>query len=43
MHFDIQNSSFLLIVNRFCWERPAIHGVNNHGGEVHERVLLGFI
>ena len=43
MHFDIQNSSFLLVVNRFCWERPAIHGVNNQsGGEVHERVLCGF-
>ena len=42
MHFDTVNSCFLLVVNRFCWERPALEGVNSSGGDtVRERALCG--
>ena len=42
MHFDAQNSCFLIVANRFCWERPALADVNaSSGGAVHERALCG--
>ena len=42
MHFDDANSCFLLVVNRFCWERPALEGVNaSSGNAVRERALSG--
>jgi len=42
LHFDQQNACFLMVVNRFCWERPALAGVKNSaGGVVHERALCG--
>jgi len=42
MHFDKQNACFLLVANRFCWERPALANIaDSRGGAVHERVLCG--
>lgn len=42
MYFDAQNSCFLIVANRFCWERPALADVNDSGGgAVRERVLCG--
>ena len=42
MYFDAQNSCFLIVANRFCWERPALADVNaSSGGAVHERALCG--
>ena len=28
MYFDVQNDCFLIVVDRFCWERPALANVN---------------
>ena len=42
MHFDAQNACFLIVANRFCWERPALAEVNaSSGGAVRERALCG--
>ena len=42
MHYDAQHDCFVIIANRFCWERPALANVNDSsGGEVHERALCG--
>ena len=42
MYFDTQNACFLIVANRFCWERPALADVNaSCGGAVHERALCG--
>ena len=42
MHYDAQNSCFLIVADRFCWERPAVAGMNDSkGGAVHERALCG--
>ena len=42
MYFDAQNACFLIVANRFCWERPALADVNaSRGGAVHERALCG--
>ena len=42
MHYDAQHDCFMIVANRFCWERPALADVNDStGGEVRERVLCG--
>ena len=42
MYFDAQNSCFLIVANRFCWERPALADViGTSGGAVRERALCG--
>ena len=42
MHYDAQHACFMVVANRFCWERPALAGINDSkGGAVHERALCG--
>ena len=42
MHYDAQDNCFIIVANRFCWERPALADMNaSSGGEVHERALCG--
>ena len=42
MHFDAPNFCFMIVADRFCWERQALPGVNtSNGGQVRERVLCG--
>ena len=42
MHYDEQNDCFMIVANRFCWERPALADVNDStGGAVRERALCG--
>ena len=42
MYYDVQNDCFLIVANRFCWERPALADMNDSsGGAVHERALCG--
>ena len=42
MHIDKANKRFVLVANRFCWERPPAEGVTlEDGGDVYERVLSG--
>ena len=42
MHIDKANKRFVLVANRFCWERPPLDGVTlEDGGTVYERVLCG--
>ena len=42
MHIDKANKRFVLVANRFCWERPPLDGVTlEGGGAVYERVLCG--
>ena len=42
MHYDAQHDCFMIVANRFCWERPALAETNDSaGGAVHERVLCG--
>ena len=42
MHYDAHHDCFVIIANRFCWERPALADVNDSsGGEVHERAICG--
>ena len=42
VHFDKANKRFVLVANRFCWERPPLDGVSLEGGGiVYERVLCG--
>ena len=28
MHYDTQCACFMIVANRFCWERPALAGMN---------------
>ena len=42
MHIDKASKCFVLVANRFCWERPPPEGVTlEDGGVVYERVLSG--
>lgn len=42
MYYDAQHACFIIVANRFCWERPALAGMNDsNGGPVHERALCG--
>ena len=42
MHYDAQYDCFMIVANRFCWERPALAGMNVSKGEVvRERTLCG--
>ena len=42
MHYDAQHDCFMIVANRFCWERPALADMNDsNGGAVHERALCG--
>ena len=42
MHYDAQHACFMIVANRFCWERPALAGINDSKGEVvRERTLCG--
>ena len=42
MHYDVQHNCFLIVANRFCWERPALADMNDSTGRaVHERALCG--
>ena len=42
MHYDTQHACFRIVANRFCWERPALAGMNVSKGEaVRERALCG--
>ena len=42
LHYDAQHECFMIVANRFCWERPALADMNDSkGGAVHERVLCG--
>ncbi len=42
MYIDKANKRFVLVANRFCWERPPLDGVTlEDGGTVYERVLCG--
>jgi hypothetical protein len=42
MHYDAQDNCFIIVANRFCWERAALAHMNtSKGGAVHERVLCG--
>ena len=42
MHYDTQHECFMIIANRFCWERPTLAGMNDSaGGAVYERALCG--
>ena len=42
MHYDAKRDCFMIVANRFCWERPALAENNDgDGGVVHERALCG--
>ena len=42
MHYDSQDNCFIVVANRFCWERTALADMNaGSGGAVHERALCG--
>ena len=42
LHYDAQHECFMIVANRFCWERPALADINgSSGGVVHERALCG--
>ena len=42
MHYDAQHECFMIIANRFCWERPTLADMNDSaGGAVYERALCG--
>ena len=42
MHYDAQHACFMIVANRFCWERLALAGMNDSKGEaVHERAVCG--
>ena len=42
MHYDTQHACFMIVANRFCWERPALAGMNvTKGKVVRERALCG--
>jgi hypothetical protein len=40
--FDRAGRRFVMVANRFCWDRPAVTGVTTDSGEpVYERQLCG--
>ena len=42
MQYDAQDNCFIIVADRFCWERPALTDMSaSSGGEVHERALCG--
>ena len=42
MHYDAQHDCFMIVANRFCWERPALADMNDSFGKaLHERALCG--
>ena len=42
IHYDAQHDCFMIVANRFCWERPALADMNDSTGRaVHERALCG--
>ena len=42
MHYDAEHDCFMIVANRFCWERPALaESHDSDGGVVHERALCG--
>ena len=42
MHYDAQHDCFMIVANRFCWERTALADMNHSTGRsVHERALCG--
>ena len=42
MHYDVQHDCFMIVANRFCWERPSLADMSDStGGVVHERALCG--
>ena len=42
MHYDRQHDCFMIVANRFCWERRALADINDSAGRaVHERALCG--
>ncbi len=42
MHYDAQNNCFMIVANRFCWDRSALADINDSsGGAVRERALCG--
>ena len=42
MHYDARHDCFMIVANRFCWERLALADMNDStGGAVHERALCG--
>ncbi len=42
MHYDTQHACFMIVANRFCWERPALAGMDVSKREVvRERALCG--
>ena len=42
MTFDQARQRFILVANRFCWDRPAVAGVTTDtGAPVYERQLCG--
>ena len=42
MHYDAQHDCFMIVANRFCWERLALADMNDStSGAVHEHVLCG--
>lgn len=42
MQFDRGKARFVMVANRFCWERPALDGVTSESGApVYQRSLCG--
>ena len=42
MHYDARHDCFMIVANRFCWERLALADMNDStSGAVHERALCG--
>ena len=42
IHYNAEHDCFMIVANRFCWERPALANMNDSsGGAVHERALCG--
>ena len=42
MRYDKRHDCFMIVANRFCWERPALADVNDStGGAVRERAVCG--
>ena len=42
MHYDGQHDCFMIVANRFCWERPELADMNDSNRcALHERTLCG--
>ena len=42
MHYDARDNCFMIVANRFCWERSALADINaSRGDAVHERAICG--